>query len=78
MGVKNRPERRASLPLRGGAWGGGGVWLVGHPGVQAELPGKGMDLKGPPDMLPLQTPGPPENFELLAKLPWTSLCSPLN
>ena len=51
---------------------------MGHPGVQAELPGKGMDLKGPPDMLPLQTPGPPENFELLAKLLWTSLCSPLN
>ena len=67
------------VPRNQGQEGAGDTnWLVGHPGVQAELPGKGMDLKGPPDMLPLQTPGPPENFELLAKLPWTSLCSPLN
>ena len=56
--VKNRPERKASLPLHGGAWGSG-QW--GHPGVQAELPRKGMELKGLPDMLLLQTPGPPEN-----------------
>ena len=75
VGVKNRPERRASLPLHGGAWGSG-QW--GHPGVQAELPGRGMELKGPPDMLLLQTPGPPKNYELLAELLWASLCSPLN
>lgn len=75
MGVKNRPERRASLPLQGGAWRGQGVgsggW--GHPGVQAELPRKGTELKRPPDVLPLPTPGPPENSELLAESLWASL-----
>lgn len=41
--------------------------------MQAELPRKGTELKRPPDVLPLPTPGPPENSEPLAESLWASL-----